>query len=138
MHGFSCPRHAESSGTRGSNLHWQVDYYPLYHQGSLCNLLKDIFFKLVPLNRLECKFSMNTISHMNLLLEHFDYKTLFAYICMVIIIKQRSNKTEAGIFYIFFQILIICMSVVILFKDSCSPKQSEVLFPNLETKGLGV
>lgn len=63
-------------------------------------------------------FFMNTISHMNLLLEHFDYKTLFAYICMVIIIKQKKqqNRNVSVYFFFFFQILIICMSVVI-FKD---------------------
>lgn len=71
---------------------------------------------------------MNTMPHMNLLLESFDYTTFF--LCMHGYgnnKKVKKKKTEAETFYISFQILIICMSVVI-FKDFTWLKTSEI-FP---------
>ena len=61
-------------------------------------------------------FFMNTIYHMKLLLEHFDYKTSFAYICMVIVIKQKKQQNRSRNFLYFLSDINICMSVVI-FKD---------------------
>ena len=69
---------------------------------------------------------MNTMPHVNLLLEHFDHTAFLAYISIVIgIIQKEAIKTVVEIFYISFQILIISMSVVI-FKDFTWPKISEI------------
>lgn len=63
---------------------------------------------------------------MNLLMEHFDYTTFF---CLYMhgysnTTKKEAIKAEAETFYISFQILIICMSVVI-FKAITWLKTSE-------------